>query len=123
MNTNELHERLREADPLLHEPTLSDDESSALRDHVLSFHPGLPRRRLPGRRLVFVTALLMLGIAATGITRVGMRRPEIAQSTLPASTVYQPDTYQPVRRVYFETPSGMHVVWQFQLGSGEGTLP
>ena len=123
MNANELHERLREADPLGYEPMLSGDEAMALRERVLGFQPSSPRRRLPGRRLVFVTAVLMLGVAGSGIMRVGMNRPAPARYVTPMSDVDRPDADHPVRRVYFETPSGMHVVWQFQSGSGEGTLP
>jgi hypothetical protein len=120
---NELREHLRRADPLTREPMLSDDEATVLRERVLRFPPSATRRRLPGRRLTVLTSLAMLGIVASGLARVAMHRQTPDRSPARPSTVSRRDVTQSVKRVYFETPSGMRVVWVLEPESGEGTLP
>src|SRR4051794_5307100 len=117
-----LRDDLRRADPLTREPTLSVDEADALRRRGLSFTPHAPRRRLPGRRLTVATAVVILGVAVSGLVRVAMHRPpaQLRMSRPRAGTF---DAGESVRRVYFQTPSGMRVVWLFEPESGEGTLP
>jgi hypothetical protein len=119
---NDLREHLRRTDPVAHEPTLSEDEAAALRQRVLSFTPHSPRRRLPGRRLTVATALVILGVVASGFIRIAMSRPP-AQPRVSRFLGRTLDAGESVRRVYFQTPSGMRVVWLFEPESGEGTLP
>jgi hypothetical protein len=120
---NDLRDQLRRADPLTREPMLSGDEAAAVRQRVLRFPPTEPRRRLPGRRLTALTALAILLIAASGLVRVAMNRHTPDRAPAPSSTAGQEDMSQSVKRVYFETPSGMRVVWVLEPESGEGTLP
>ena len=119
---NELRDHLRRTDPLAHEPPLSSHEAAALRQRVLSFPPPQPHRRLPGRRLTVVTAVVMLCIVASGLARVAMNRHEMGRSAVLPATAAPSGVDQSVNRVYFETPSGMRVVWVFEP-SGEGALP
>jgi hypothetical protein len=118
-----LRDDLREADPLAHEPMLSDDETAALRQRVLSFAPHTTRRRLPGRRLTLITAVALLVVVANGLVRVAMQRRPPTQSRMSGSVDETPAAGESVRRVYFQTPSGMRVVWVFEPESGKETLP
>ena len=112
---NDLREQLRRADPLAHEPPLAADDVRQLRQQLLAAVPSRRPHRVALRDLIGAVAFAVFCLAVGSLVRVAMSHPEPSRAS-----VRPPEAARAaISRVYFETPSGIRVVWQFDSGSGE----
>jgi hypothetical protein len=105
-------QRLRDADPLIHEPGLSPEDARKIRQAVVAAtrEPGLRDHKWPA----LMAAVAMLVLAA--VVGVG-RSSRFAAPTVPESDVVsaaEPGSSPAARRqLQFATPGGTRVIWVF----------
>jgi hypothetical protein len=103
---NPLQTRLREADPVAHEPPLSDADVERMRRVVMA-GPAAQGPLFGGwRRQVLAAA--MAGVVLASLTSVARRLTPVSRVDLGEVTP-QPET----RQLQFATPGGTRVVWFF----------
>ena len=112
---SDLRENLRRADPLAHEPPLAPDDVRQMRQRLLAAVPSRRSHRVTLRELIGAVAFAVFCLTVGSLVRVAMNHPQPSRASVrePAAEGAA------LSRVYFETPSGIHVVWQFDSGSGE----
>jgi hypothetical protein len=103
--THELHDQLRDADPLTREPALSTDEVHAMRRRIVSaanaapHHRNRPGLRAAGAVVLACTAVMVLVIATWS-----------RSDREPAGPMTGPRHDEP-RQLQFETPGGTRIIW------------
>ena len=103
--TNELHDQLRDADPLTREPALSTDDVHAMRRRIVSAAHAAPHHRnRPGFRAAGAIALACMVLVVATWDRFGRGRVE------PVGPVTAPRHEEP-RQLQFETPGGTRIIW------------
>ena len=109
-NTNDLRTRLAGADPLEHEPGLSDADAARIRRAVLATpHEPETQRAFWPRALAVAGAV---AIVIAGGLFVGDQRPP-AGSRDEAVTAPAPAPDGERRQLQFATPGGTRVIWVF----------
>jgi hypothetical protein len=99
---NDLERRLRDADPLNHEPDLSTATTQAIRQHVISAGPATSQSKwFPNPVLLAVTIVAAITLG----TLVGRFESEHEK---PAALTSTPKSE---RQLQFETPGGTRIVW------------
>src|SRR4051794_24070192 len=101
-----LADRMREEDPLAHDPGLSEDDSAALRRRIVHEASVCRARRFGWREpltLVGALALLMMAAMVTD-NRPLVRVPE-------ADSVVPPAPNAERRQLQFSTPGGTRIIW------------
>lgn len=107
--TNDLRTRLAEADPLRHEPALSDAETARMRRVILETPPPAAEiERAFWPRALAVAAALALAIAGGTFIGDGSRPTTPPEST---ATVQPPVDAGERRQVQFATPGGTRIIW------------
>ena len=112
-----LSDRLREADPLRHEPGLACDEVERIRRALVAAAHSAPMTGIGWRRPfgIMALAVLTLVIGAVATRRVPSGPPEHRASRSATVSASEQRT-----QVHFSTPGGTRIVWTldpaFQLG-------
>jgi hypothetical protein len=112
---NDLREQLRRADPLAHEPPLGADDVRELRQRLLAAVPSRRSGRLAFRELIAAVGFAVFCLAVGSLVRVAMSDSEPHRTSVPTPQAEA----SAVTSVYFETASGIRVVWLFDSGSNE----
>lgn len=110
---NDLRDSLRRDDPLTREGAPDDIELDAMRRRVLaSARAPRPRPRLSP---VFMASAAALTCVAAGAVMHLSARHDAASPRSARSEAQEPgEQRRDLRRVYFETSSGVQVIWQFE---------
>jgi hypothetical protein len=102
LDVNDLERRLRDADPLNHEPELSTATSQAIRQYVISAKPATGEIQWsPGP----VVLALTIAFAMTLGILIGHFQSE---NEKPAALTSTPKSE---RQLQFETPGGTRIIW------------
>jgi hypothetical protein len=112
---NDLREQLRRADPLAHESPLGAADVREMRQRLLAVVPSRRPARLAVRELIAAVGFAVFCLAVGSLVRVAMSHSEPKRVSVRAATA----DASAVTRVYFETASGIRVVWIFDSGSEE----
>jgi hypothetical protein len=112
---NDLREQLRRADPLAHEPPLGADDVREMRQQLIAAVPSRRPGRLAFRELIAAVGFAVFCLAVGSLVRVAMSHSEPQRASVRTPEA----TPSAVTSVYFETASGIRVVWLFDSGSDE----
>ena len=99
---NDLERRLRDADPLNHEPELSTATSQAIRQHVISAAPATSESTWFPNPLVLALTIVIAITLGTLIGRFGSGNEKPAALTSAPKSEHQ---------LQFEPPGGTRIVW------------
>ena len=115
---NELRDALRRGDPLMHERELTERDIATMRRWAIE------AARAPRPAPAVVSAGFATGAAVMLCITVGAVIHLAGGHDTGSSPAAGPTSNNPIdrpiehrrdlRRVYFETPSGVHVIWQFE---------
>ena len=112
---NDLREQLRRTDPLAHEPPLGADDVREMRQRLLAAVPSRRPGRLAFRELIGAVGFAVFCLAVGSLVREAMSDSAPHRTSVPAPQAEA----SALTRVYFETASGIRVVWLFDSGSDE----
>jgi ferric-dicitrate binding protein FerR (iron transport regulator) len=115
-----LAESMRDDDPLLRDPALSDAEAVAIRRRAVDAAVARSPRRLAWREAMAIAAAVVLMIAA-GVTAGRRMPPPATPAVLLDDGSAQPGER---RQLQFATPGGTRIIWTFDPEfSLKGTMP
>jgi hypothetical protein len=111
---NHLRDSLRRDDPVAREGAPDEGEFHAMRRRVLAAAgaPNPPRMWLSPAFVAAAAALTC--VAAGGVLHLSARHDVAASRTARSVSDEARGQGRDLRRVYFETPSGVRVIWQFE---------
>jgi hypothetical protein len=103
-----LQEQLKDADPVAHEPPLSNELVQQMRQAVLTSARAVRSRRVTTHKAGWAVA----GVAAVVALAVGVNRWSDTRSAA-VGPVPTDGTTETTRQVQFATPGGTRVIWVF----------
>jgi hypothetical protein len=111
---NGLRESLRRDDPLAHEPPPGELGIAAMRRRVLDAARASPPRQASRPSVVAVSAVALVCAAIGAVLHLSARQETHTSATRQPVTSGPSEGGRDLRRIYFKTPSGVQVIWQFE---------
>ena len=111
---NTVRDLLRRGDPFTREGAPDDVTIEAMRRQAVAAARVPPPRPMPLSMVFVASAAALTCVAAGAVIHLAARHNVASLDTVRSVTREADEQERHLRRVYFETRSGMQVIWQFE---------